>query len=285
MRPLSRRFVAPVLAAAGLGLVATAAAAAPVRPPVHPAARGHTVPVRVAVFGDSLAHEAKGVAALALAARTPTRPHLSTYPATALCDFRVSIAAELLAHRPDVLILEFSGNSFTPCMLGDGGRLLAIGSAPWRDRYLDDLRAVLAVARTTGTRVVWATAPPLSPDRFETNYPRGLAAAIRDLARDQEHLRVVDTGAALTTDGRDFAATLPCRPDEQAYCRGGRVEVRSDDGIHFDCHGVNDGNTCAGYSAGGRRFGEAIAAAALAAGQPQPPVAPLTIPNGPVGQR
>jgi hypothetical protein len=264
MRSLARRFVAPVaVGALVVGALASAVAAAPVRPPVHPAARARTVPDRVAVFGDSLAHEAKGATALELAAHTPSPPHLSTYPATALCDFRRTIAAELLARRPDVLVLEFSGNSGTPCMRGRDGRLLAIGSEQWRARYLADLEAVLTIAGTTDTRVVWATAPPLSPDRFATDYPRRLAAAIRDLAREHEHLRVVDTGAAVTADGHGFIATLPCRRDESPYCRDGRVAVRADDGIHFDCHGPSDGYTCGGYSAGGRRFGEAIAEAAL----------------------
>jgi hypothetical protein len=265
-----RRWVAPALAAvAGIaGLAGLAglgsAAAGPVRTPVRPTVPMSTAPDRVALFGDSLAHEARGAVALALAGRTLLTPRLTTYPATALCDFRRTIAAELLARRPDVLVLEFSGNSATPCMAGDGGRLLTIGSPSWQARYLDDLQAVVVLAGQTGTDVVWATAPPLSPERFPTNYPRKLAASIRALARDQDHLLVVDTGAAVAADGREFAATLPCRPDEAPYCRDGRVVVRSFDGIHFDCHGRHDDTgTCVGYSAGGRRFGEAIAHAAL----------------------
>jgi hypothetical protein len=112
--------------------------------------------------------------------------------------------------------------------------------------------------------VIWATAPPLSPERFPTNSPRALATALREIARDQDHLWVADTGSAVAADGRTFTATLPCRPDEARYCRDGRVEVRSFDGIHFDCHGRHDETgACIGYSAGGRRFGEAIADAAL----------------------
>jgi hypothetical protein len=252
-----RRFVAPALA---LGLVlgggvGTASA--------RPSARAASArPVEVSVFGDSLAHEAKGALALALAPHVGADPTLQTYPGTALCDFRRAIESDLARRRPDVLVLEFSGNSGTPCMAQAGGNLLPIGSDRWRRRYLEDLRVVLGVARRTGTRIVWAEAPPLSPEKFPGNYPRGLASAIRRLSRDDARLRVVDTGTALAAAGGGYAPTLPCRADEVAYCRDGRVVVRSDDGLHFDCHGVPDATgECIGYSAGARRFGEAIAAA------------------------
>jgi hypothetical protein len=262
MRRVSRRFVAPVLALAvglALGIAGPAAASARARP----AAR-QVAPVEVSVFGDSLAHEAKGALALELAPHVGADPTLQTYPGTALCDFRRAIKSDLARRHPDVLVLEFSGNSGTPCMAEGGGDLLPVGSDRWRRRYLDDLRVVLGVARRTGTRVVWAAAPPLSPERFPSNYPRGLAVAIRRLSRDHGRLRVVDAGTALADAGGGYAATLPCRPDEAAYCRDGRVVVRSDDGLHFDCHGVpGEMGECIGYSAGARRFGEAIAAAAV----------------------
>jgi hypothetical protein len=249
-------FVAPVLALAFVlgGGVATAS--------TRPSARPASAPLEVSVFGDSLAHEAKGALALELAPHVAADPTLQTYPGTALCDFRRAIKSDLARRHPDVLVLEFSGNSGTPCMAEGGGDLLPIGSDRWRRRYLDDLRVVLGVARRTGTRVVWAAAPPLSPEKFPSNYPRGLAVAIRRLSRDHDRLRVVDAGTALAAAGGGYAPTLPCRPDEAAYCRDGRVVVRSDDGLHFDCHGVaGEMGECIGYSAGARRFGEAIAAA------------------------
>jgi hypothetical protein len=256
---LLRRFVAPVLAV-GVALAGGAGTAS-----ARPNARAASAPVEVSVFGDSLAHEAKGALALELAPLVTGSPTLQTYPGTALCDFRRAIKTDLAGRRPDVLVLEFSGNSGTPCMAEGGGDLLPIGSDRWRRRYLEDLRVVLGIARRTDTRVVWAAAPPLSPEKFPGNYPRGLASAIRRLSRDHDRLRVVDAGTALATAGGGYAATLPCRPDEAAYCRDGRVVVRSDDGLHFDCHGVPDEmGRCIGYSAGARRFGEAIAAAVSA---------------------
>ncbi len=224
---------------------------------------GEREPASVAFFGDSLAHEAKAAYNGQLARRARISSTVETFPTTALCDFRTAIAEELLTHRPGLLVLEFSGNSSTACMRDRTGTLPAPGSNRWLAHYLDDVRGVLAIAHATGTTVLWATAPPISPTQYPSDYPRRLAAAIRKLATTFSWLRVADTGEALTTDGHSFSHTLPCRPDESAYCERGQLVARSDDGLHFDCHGVPDRlGACIGYSAGARRFGEAIANAA-----------------------
>jgi hypothetical protein len=217
----------------------------------------------VSFFGDSLAHQARAAYAAQLARRSRATSTVGTFPLTALCDFLPAITADLIQRRPGVLVLEFSGNSLTACMRDRSGALLTIGSTRWLSHYLDDLRSVLAVAGTTGTTVLWATAPPVLRSQFSSDYPRRIAAAIRKLAATNDRLHVVDTGAALTADGRTFSHTLPCRPDEAAYCENGRLVVRADDGLHFDCQGLPDPlGACVGYSAGARRFGEAIADAA-----------------------
>src|SRR6478672_9031541 len=217
----------------------------------------------ISFFGDSLAHQARAAYAAQLARRSRATSTIGAFPLTALCDFLPAITADLIQRRPGVLVLEFSGNSLTACMRDRSGALPTIGSTRWLSHYLDDLRGVLAVAGTTGTTVLWATAPPVSRSQFSSDYPRRIAAAIRKLAATNDRLHVVDTGAALTADGRAFSHTLPCRPDEAAYCENGRLVVRSDDGLHFDCQGFPDPlGACVGYSAGARRFGEAIADAA-----------------------
>lgn len=222
-----------------------------------------TAATTISFFGDSLAHQASAAYAAQLARRSRATSTIGTFPLTALCDFLPAITADLIQRRPGVLVLEFSGNSLTACMRDGSGALPTIGSTRWLSHYLDDLRRVLAVAGTTGTTVLWATAPPVSPSQFSSDYPRSIAAAIRKLAATNDRLHVVDTGAALTADGHAFSYTLPCRPDEAAYCENGRLVVRSDDGLHFDCRGFPDPlGACLGYSAGARRFGEAIADAA-----------------------
>jgi hypothetical protein len=220
----------------------------------------------VMLFGDSLAFQSQSAFIARMHRRAPgTRVDASTFPATALCDYRKAISAELLRRRPQVVVLEFSGNSVTPCMRDSSGELLPIGSARWRARYLDDLRAVLTAAAGAGAQVVWATAPPVRTPTGPENYPRLLAGAARRLAATNPTLRVADTGMALTSGDRSFTASLPCRADEGAFCRAGRIAARADDGLHFDCHGAPGPlGGCLGYSAGGRRFGEAMADAAIA---------------------
>ncbi len=123
----------------------------------------------------------------------------------------------------------------------------------------------LRVARVTDTTVVWATAPPVGRP-VASDYPRRIAAAMRALAARDDRLRVADTGAALAGPGRSFARTLPCRATEPS-CRDGRITVRAPDGLHFDCHGVLAPTMdCFGYSAGARRFGDALADAAVSRG-------------------
>jgi hypothetical protein len=74
-------------------------------------------------------------------------------------------------------------------------------------------------------------------------------------------VRVAATGGAVAGDD-GYASSLPCRADESMLCREGRIPVRADDGLHFDCHGfVDPMGGCVGYSAGARRYGEALATA------------------------
>ena len=275
------RRLGPGLLAAALVLALVGVAA--FRPPSAPAARrapdavgarpqvARPAPRGVVLFGDSLAHQARP----ALEARLPgdpTRRLLSTRPGAALCDDRTYIARALMTRRPDVLVLEYSGNSFTDCMRDAAGELLTIGSRAWSSRYETDLRSIATIASTTGTTVVWVTAPPVRHVGAPVDYPERIAAVARRVASDRPDLRVADTGAALTSkdDGR-YAGTLRCEADETWLCADGRIVVRASDRLHFDCHGfVDPMGGCVGYSAGGRRYADAIAAALTTLAPPTP---------------
>jgi hypothetical protein len=263
MRLLGIGVVALALAVAAVGVRSAASQPATSAIPVpQPGAAGSIAPTRVSLFGDSLAYQARAEFAARMAERAPGDLDVSTRPATAPCDSSGPVALDLLRRRPQVLVLEYSGNSFTPCMRDRAGRLLRIGSDAWRDRYVEDVRAVLRVARVTGTTVVWATAPPVGHP-MASDYPRRIDAAMRALAAGDDHLRVADAGAALAGPGRSFVRSLPCRANEPS-CRDGRIVVRAPDGLHFDCHGVLEPSMdCVGYSAGARRFGDALADAAV----------------------
>jgi len=255
----------------GWGLVAVALVLIGARvPDAHAASRGTKgapafVPTRVSLFGDSLSYQSKVGFTARLERRAPGDLNVSARPGAALCDDRSTILEDLLRRRPQVLVLEYTGNSFTGCMRDAAGTLLAIGSTEWRDRYVDDLRAVMTVASVTDTKVLWATAPPVHHLAAPENYPRQLAVAARKLSMTHHRLQVVDTGNALESNEHTFTSTLPCRADEHAFCVDGRIPVRAADGLHFDCVGTIDAyGGCIGYTAGGRRFGEAMADAAIA---------------------
>ncbi len=266
MRRLGFGFLALALVLIGVRLLnPSAAPAAAAGRDGGTAAPVHRVPTRVSLFGDSLAYQSRAAFTAGMLRGARVDLVVTTYPMTALCDYRDQIASDLLARRPQVLVLEFSGNSFTPCMRSAAGPLLVIGSTEWRDHYLADLHDVLDVARVTDTTVVWATAPPVHHPPAPDDYPRQLAAAVRAVAATNHRLHVVDTGAAVAGTDRSFSRSLPCRAHE-AFCHDGRVVARADDGLHFDCHGTTDPLMgCDGYSAGARRFGEAMADAAIAA--------------------
>ena len=265
MRRILLGFVVLALVAVGIRVV-DAQAAVTTRAPVRESV-DRALPTRVSLFGDSLADQSRAAFADRMHRLAPGDLTVSTFPGTAPCDFREQIVADLIARRPQVVVLEFSGNSSTPCMRNDRGAQLRIGSDAWRDRYLDNLAAVVKVATATDTTVVWATAPPVDHPGSPQDYPRVLAAAVRKVAAHEPHLEVAETGAALTNDDHSYRTSLPCRPDERELCTDGRIVVRSIDRLHFDCHGASVvWTTCPGYSAGAHRYGDALADAAIAAG-------------------
>jgi hypothetical protein len=265
MRRLAGGFVAAalVLGIAGIALLGSMTPRAAERASEAGTTRPDADPIRVSLFGDSLTYQSRtafldGTTPLGVQFST-----VSTRPGAALCDDREAIIRDLASKRPDLLVLEYSGNSFTPCMIGADGVHLTIGTRAWRDRYRGDLDRIATIAASTGTEIVWATAPPVRHIGAPPDYPTLLAAMAREVADRRHDVRVADTGAALA--GRDgYAPTLPCRPDEVALCRDDRIAVRAADGLHFDCLGTIDWlGGCVGYSAGARRYGDALAAAVL----------------------
>ena len=73
-------------------------------------------PTRISLYGDSLAHQARPGLEAALNRRGLVDRVVSTRPGAALCDDRRVILGDLMRRRPQVLVLEYSGNSYTRCM-------------------------------------------------------------------------------------------------------------------------------------------------------------------------
>jgi len=233
---------------AGVGLVAVVLLALGACRPVAPPAPA------VGFYGDSLGSQAQPYVAASLATSgTPVDLQPHTFGGQALCDYSSRILDDIATRRVAVAVLEFAGNNLTPCMRDGSGVSLPHGSAEFANRYREGMRAIFHAAAANGTKVVWATTPPKSGSTIAED----LTTIAREEAAGLAGISVAPTGAALTEDGVTFTPTLPCYPDEIGRGCGsdGRIVVRHDDGLHL----------ADAYSPGGRRFGEAIAAAALAA--------------------
>ncbi|NND75749.1 MAG: hypothetical protein HKN44_12160 [Ilumatobacter sp.] len=256
--------IAPAVAAPEVRPAVRLAPPAPAEPVVEPLLR----PV-VALYGDSLAWEARDAFVDALADRPGVDVVVHTFGGTAICDWLDQMATDAVTIRPGAVVVEFSGNNFTPCMQDAAGTPLT--GAAFLARYAADALAVIETFAPGGTQVVFASGP-ITRAASERGQSTGLNALYADLAGDHEGVRYVDAGAAVLADGR-WTATLPCLPDEP--CTGGLDAdgvavnvVRAPDGIHF-CPASAEAvagvtGTCPVWSSGALRYGRALAAPVVA---------------------
>jgi len=215
----------------------------------------------VVLYGDSLAWEARGAFALALADRPGVRVSERTFGGTAICDWLTAMADDAATLGPGAVVVEFSGNNFTPCMHDDTGRPLT-GDA-LVERYAADAAAVVATFAPHGTQVIFAGAPTA---RGDSDSGGSIISRLNEryalLARSSDDVRYVDAGASVLVDG-SWTATLPCLEWEPCGADGTNV-VRSPDGLHF-CPASGDADRgvtgdCPVWSSGAFRFGAALAA-------------------------
>jgi hypothetical protein len=177
----------------------------------------------VLMYGDSLLVQA-----------TPylrSSDEVRAYGGTALCDWVNKIAQAATVEQPSVLVLEFVGNDLTPCMQG------YTTPDQIRAKYEADMARL---KRRVDAPILW-----VGPPAFRDRSPAALGLYSTEP-------RFVDAGAAVLANGM-YTDTLPCLPDEGSVqgCINGRIRVRAFDGAHFAKSG-------SGYSAGGRRFADAI---------------------------
>ena len=177
----------------------------------------------VIMYGDSLLVQA-----------TPylrSTDQVRAYGGTALCDWVDKIAKASSVEQPSVLVLEFVGNDLTPCMQG------YTTPDQVRTKYEADMARL---KRRVDAPILW-----VGPPKFRDSSPAALG-----LYTSQP--RFVDAGQSVLAHGV-YSDTLPCLPHEGQVqgCVNGRIRVRAFDGTHFAKSG-------SGYSAGGRRFADAI---------------------------
>jgi hypothetical protein len=173
------------------------------------------------------------------------------------------MAADAASLAPGIVVIEFSGNSFTPCMKGANG--VALTAEEIDGRYAVDAASAIAIFASIGTHVVFAGAPATRPDtasgigRLNNLYSQ--------LADDHDGVWYTDAGRSVLADD-GYTITLPCLSSEP--CEGGYTSdgllvnvVRNPDGIHFcpvngnAVYGVTD--DCPEWSSGAYRYGRALA--------------------------
>jgi hypothetical protein len=212
-------------------------------------------PVRVAEYGDSLAMQAIPFFNDALAGAVTK---VQQYPATSICSWFFQMPQDAAIFRPEAVVLQFSGDVFSPCMNG-----VQPYTPAYYAKYEADEAAAIALFARVGARVYIAGYPvslgtesnPLW-DQLNQDY-----AAVAAASPDATY---VDAGASVELNGA-FTFSLPCLYFEPCLNQPspGQNLVRAPDGGHF----CPTGNTtvvglvanCDVWSSGAFRYGSAMA--------------------------
>ncbi len=256
-----------VAALAGVG-VSTACTPAP-KPP----------PLRVEVWGDSVAAQASDYIGfyLGLSGKVTTRIH--TFPGSAMCDWFPDMRSESnlsnpAGFHPQAVIIQFSGDAFTPCMKASNG--VAYSGQGLINKYAAD-SAYVASLFTRAHVPVYFVSTPISRAQAAHgdvgNTPLGVMfSKLPSRFPAGGLVRFIDGAAAVEWHGH-YTNTLPCAPWETCtghWPDGTRtVVVREADGAHFcpvkevPIPGGNGFTRCPVYMGGAARYAMAIAGPVL----------------------
>jgi hypothetical protein len=216
-------------------------------------------PARVVLYGDSLSAESRAAFQFAIQSTGRADVTTKTYGGTAICDWFPDMKSTIPKLHPDAVVLEFSGNSITPCMRDHVNGQLLSGKA-WMAKYQQDLSTAIRLIKPSGARIYVVAAPVIRVPHSDS-----LAPMYESIVKRTPGAVFVDAGQAVLDHGH-YTDTLPCLPFEGAGqgCLGGRIVVRAPDGAHF-CPGgaaafMGVTNPCKVWSSGAWRFGTAMAA-------------------------
>ena len=209
---------------------------------------------QVDLFGDSLGYQAEPYLNEFFAQTGGYRMSNYTYGGTATCDWLSRMAAAA-AERPQVVLLVFSGNAFTPCMDG-----VTLRSPQYFSLYTTYTKQAISIFSAVSAHVFLVGTPidessAAGWDRLDDMY--------QELAHENPlTVSYVDAGASVETATSGFTWMLPCMSIEVTCDHDGANVVRSPDGIHFCPDGTpaNGGVTgpCDEYSSGAFRFALAM---------------------------
>lgn len=234
----------------------------------------------VLVFGDSLVWEAEPYLSTLLAVDHDVR--VFAVGGTAICDYADDVVRRSAAEHPRMVVLAFSGNSLTTCMLPPPG---TPNDRRWIvAKYQRDLDGIVATLGRLGVSMTLVGAPPRlervgDPVERPTTWTVGAvpsnmvsvetdvnsvyeSTAARARARGFD-VGYVDGGRRLKSPSGGWTKVLPCSVlDPGSACDAGLVTVRAFDLVHF-CPEVmvaTEGvvQRCPVYSGGAVRYALAI---------------------------
>jgi hypothetical protein len=259
-----RRLHAVMLVAAVAG-IAVSTACTPPKPP----------PVRVEVWGDSIAGQASPYISFYLGLSGKATSRIHTFPGTALCDWFPDMRSELTSpagFHPQAVVIQFNGDAFTPCMKQANG--VPYSGQALINKYASD--AAYAVGLFTRAHIpVYFVSTPISRAQAAQGYvgntPLGVMfSQLPGRFPAGGLVRFINGAAAVEWNGH-YTATLPCAPWETCTGRwpdGTRtVVVREADGVHFcpvkEVPAGGGFTKCPVYMGGAARYAMAIAGPVL----------------------
>jgi len=255
-----RVLVAGILAA--LALVAAGPAGASLTHRATP-----QQPVRVALFGDSIGHQAEPYFDLLLGLTGAAQTQSYTFQGATICGWLPKMSEVASTYRPDAVVIESVGNTGTPCAEvgapGSPQSLAAIGAATTQAARL---------FLSAGASHVYLVPRPVTQFRWMNEYASQIDAVYRQVAVALGvRVSVLDAGLAVARPDGGYTRTLPCMPAEisatPSLCTGGLQGgvpsnvVREADGIHFCPVSWPPGFAppgCPTYSSGAFRFAAAM---------------------------
>jgi hypothetical protein len=206
---------------------------------------------RLVLVGDSLAVETAPVIEFVTPGKVLVRKF---FGGTAPCDW---IDDDLEATPTTVVVISFTGNNMTPCMLDSiGARLIDEALVA---NYRTAVGVLIDHATDAGAWVVLVGQPLHHPQMGTELETEGINAVYREYADAMPNVSYVDAGRFVETPDGRYADRLSCLDVDIDCAPDGTTVVRGD-GVHF-CP-VVDAFPCPVWSSGSIRFGLAIASAA-----------------------